>query len=534
MDFHDETLKNLARCITAIASGQVVPCKLSPEEIEDDLVEVVEAVKQLIANFSVLRQFSIALANGCIDFDVPPKMHLTDPLKSLQASLKHLTWQTQRVAAGNFDQRVDFLGEFSVAFNQMVDALREKHRIESEATALAQQAREIAENASKTKSTFLASASHEIRTPLNGILGITQVLIGREGLDEEVREELTTILDFGNTLLTLLNDLLDMSKIEAGKLEIAPVQEDLKKTLKAIHKLFLPLAENKGIRFSLEIDDELPAVLKFDPTRIRQCVSNLISNAIKFTSEGGVRVHVTHREIDDDDIMVSVAVTDTGIGINEEAIGKLFAEFSQADNSTTRQYGGTGLGLAISRKLAVMMGGNVTVESEFGKGSTFTFCFSAKVVTSEQSLSSEEVDTGEPVDLRNQRVLVVDDNAINRRIAGMMLGPCECAVTEAADGKTALELLEKQTFDLVLLDVHMPDMDGMEVISHIRASEKSWHNIHVIALTGDAMSGDKERLLAVGMDGYVSKPIDQTELIKEIRRVSSLPLNALRTQNPAA
>ncbi len=539
----DGILKDIAQRITALASGQVVkPLAVAPD-LDGEVADVVQALNMLIANFKILHEFSVALANGRVDFDIPPRLHLLDSLKSLQSSLKHLTWQTQEVANGDYEQRVDFLGDFSEAFNKMVAALRDKQEREREAMNLIQKhaaeltvARNAAENANKTKSAFLANVSHEIRTPLNGILGMGQVLLANQGLDPPLRDGLEIIMDSGNILMSLLNDVLDMSKIEAGKLDISFEEADLWHTFKAVHTLFLPRAEEKSIGLVLDIADDVPKRLKFDYTRVRQCFSNLVSNAIKFTTIGDVRVRVTQQMHDNGDMMITAAVSDTGIGISDDTLDRLFSEFSQADASTTRRFGGTGLGLAITRKLARMMGGDVTVDSVFGEGSTFTLEFRAEVVAQPEipDIAPLTEDNGQPAPiLQDVQVLLADDNAINRKVGTMLLAPFGATITEAVNGKEVLEKLEQQHFDIILLDVHMPVMDGLEAIAHIRASAAPWRDISVIALTADAMSGDREKLLEAGMDGYIAKPIDQNAMLEEMCRVMS-HAQAKNEQNPAA
>ncbi|MEJ2116993.1 MAG: ATP-binding protein, partial [Alphaproteobacteria bacterium] len=397
-------------------------------------------------------------------------------------------------------------------------------------------ARKAAENANKTKSAFLASVSHEIRTPLNGILGMGQVLLADQELNPSLRDGLETIMDSGNILMSLLNDVLDMSKIEAGKLEIAFEEGDLWHTFKAVHTLFLPRAEERGISLELNIADDVPKRMRFDITRVRQCISNLVSNAIKFTTFGNVSVNVTLQTQGNGEILVAAAVTDTGIGISDGTLDRLFSEFSQADASTTRRYGGTGLGLAITRKLARMMGGDVTVDSVFGEGSTFTLAFHAEAIAQSEApviapLTGEDGQQA-PV-LQDVRVLLADDNAINRKVGTMLLTPFGAEISEAVNGKDVLEKLEQQPFDIILLDVHMPVMDGLEAISHIRASAEPWRDIAVIALTADAMSGDREKMLAAGMDGYIPKPIDQNIMIEEMCRILSRT-QTVAGQNPAA
>ena len=381
-----------------------------------------------------------------------------------------------------------------------------------------------AEASNEAKSSFLANMSHEIRTPLNGVLGMAQVL-ENESLTAFQQESVRTILDSGQTLMVLLNDVLDLSKIEAGKLDILPIDGEIESVLLHLQKLFLPRAVEKSIALSVDIDPMIPKILRFDYVRIHQCVANLISNALKFTKAGGVSVSVKHEVVDAGEYTLAVAVTDSGIGISEEAAARLFSEFSQADASTTRQFGGTGLGLAITRKLARMMGGDVTVTSQPGAGSTFTLTFRASAASSSKSAPAPapaQENRAPTTALLGLKILLVDDNAINRSVARLLLAPSGVVVTEAANGREALDRLAEQQFDLVLLDVHMPVMDGPETIRHIRAAETPWRAIRVIALTADAMSGDKERLISLGMSGYASKPIEQRALIHEIHRVLSI------------
>ncbi len=386
-----------------------------------------------------------------------------------------------------------------------------------------EKARNKAESANEAKSTFLANMSHEIRTPLNGMLGMAQVLAS-SNLDEAQREQVDAILDSGKTLISLLNDVLDLSKIEAGKLEIAPVDADLSHVLRRLQKLWEAVAEEKGMALSMDFGSSLVPQLKFDTVRVRQCVANLISNAVKFTSEGEVAVHASMPKTGPNAGLVQIRVTDTGIGMDEETQNRLFAPFTQAEASTARRFGGTGLGLSISRKLAQMMGGDLTVKSRVGEGSTFTFTFAAEP-SSGQAKPSEGSDEGARAAARQSgpmNILVVDDVALNRKVARLFLETQGWKINEASHGGEALEKLAVDSFDLVLLDVHMPVLDGPSTLKKLRESGEPYANVPVIALTANAMSGDRAKYLAMGMDGYISKPIDQRELFAEIARVRSL------------
>lgn len=422
------------------------------------------------------------------------------------------------------------------------------------------EARKAAEAASAAKSEFLASMSHEIRTPLNGILGMAQALRSRN-VNPDEQDMISIILESSKSLMTILNDILDLSKIEAGKLDMSPVEGDLRHRVSRLQKFYLPMAEEKGIYLKLVVDPNLPSTLVFDPVRIRQCVSNLISNAIKFTATGGIVIAVKGTVLDGEPVRhkITIHVSDTGIGISREARANLFNKFEQADGSTTRNYGGTGLGLAIARRLARMMGGDITVASKSGRGSVFTMTFEAEqgaestakpgrrlhdkpMLVASDAVHMPELKTPAkmpaPVaqvrrgmdSLNGLRVLIVDDNTTNRRVARLFVEPQGLVATEAENGKEALEILAREPYDLVLLDMHMPVMDGREAIRRIRASSEPWAKIPVIALTADAMSGDREKCLALGMDGYVPKPVDQRELFVEILSVMA---NDQRSHNQA-
>lgn len=394
-----------------------------------------------------------------------------------------------------------------------------------------------AKAASQSKSEFLAAMSHEIRTPLNGVLGMAQSLKHAE-LPQAEMEKVNTILESGKSLLLLLNDVLDLSKIEAGKLEIAAVPADLRHTIERTCDLFEALAAEKGLTFETVIADDIPRALIHDPLRVRQCLSNLISNAIKFTDRGRVSVSASSETLADQHCSVTISVTDTGIGMDAEAQSRLFQAFSQADSSITRKFGGTGLGLAISRQLARLMGGDLYVTSAAGGGSTFTLAMRARRAAMEDGPlvrpGSGAGHHSSSASLLGTRVLLADDNAINRQVVRLFLAPLGCEISEARNGQEALDQLANESFDLVLLDVHMPVMDGKEAIRRIRASNSVWSAVPVIALTADAMAGDRERLLALGMTDYLPKPLDQRALISKTinllnqRAIASQPMAVVR------
>jgi PAS domain S-box-containing protein len=388
------------------------------------------------------------------------------------------------------------------------------------------EARKAAETANESKSAFLASMSHEIRTPLNGILGMTQALSAQPMPQDQV-EMVNTIAESGEVLMALLNDVLDISKIEAGKFEINRIEDDLRISLARVERLFSPTANEKNLALEFTFDQSIPPSIMLDPVRVRQCVSNLVSNALKFTPSGTIAVHAAWAMSADGKPMVSIAVSDTGVGIAEDAQGKLFESFVQADSSTARRFGGTGLGLAISRKLARLMGGDLTLKSEHGKGSTFTLTFEAEQVV--RAAADPKEKSPAPVDaadvslagFRGKRLLLVDDNRINRQVVRLLLASQGLAISEAANGEEALAALAANEFDVVLLDIHMPVMDGPTAIRLIRSSDQAWRSVPVIALTADAMAGDAERYLAMGMSAYVSKPVNKRDLEQKLASVLS-------------
>ena len=380
-----------------------------------------------------------------------------------------------------------------------------------------------AEHATQLKSEFLANMSHELRTPLNGILGMAQVLTGGD-LSSAQAEQVSIILESGQSLLAILNDILDLSKIEAGRMEMSFVEADIRHKLARVCKLYQPIAEDKGINLRLVVDPSVPSLLMLDTVRVRQCVGNLISNAVKFADKGDILVVVTAQARSNDTTRITIHVSDNGCGIPQDKVAQIFESFVQADGSTTRKYGGSGLGLPISRKLARMMGGDITVASEPGKGSIFTLTLDSQIVRQEtpaafppsvtpNTLNDSRTVATHPVSRTATRVLVVDDNAINRRVARSFLEQNDYDVYEACDGLQALDRLGAGRFDLVLMDINMPELDGQRALDRLRAEDGPNVDVPVIALTADSMRGDREKYIARGFNGYVSKPIDQRSIL---------------------
>ncbi|HVK41646.1 MAG TPA: ATP-binding protein [Phenylobacterium sp.] len=380
-------------------------------------------------------------------------------------------------------------------------------------------ARAEALEASRAKSSFLAMMSHELRTPMNGVLGMAHALAATN-LNRQQGDYLDMIVQSGDGLMAVLNDLLDLSKIEAGKLDLETVSFDIDKLGRQICLMWSETARLKGLDLALDIDPATPAWLAGDPVRVRQILLNLISNALKFTEQGGVSVRISpvipHG--------VEIIVADTGLGMRQDQQAKLFQPFSQAETSTTRRFGGTGLGLSICRQLAEMMGGAISVISEPGEGSTFRVLLPLSAGPAPLQVETES----DVVSLEGRRILVVDDNRVNQAVATAILEAAGALVTVAEDGVESLEKLQVGGFDVVLMDVHMPRMDGVVALGHIRAGEAGRADVPVIALTADAMSGDGERLISLGFDDAHPKPIQPAELLYAVAAHCSRGAHALR------
>jgi CheY-like chemotaxis protein len=357
---------------------------------------------------------------------------------------------------------------------------------------------------------------------MNGVIGMAELLLRTE-LDSDQREFAQTIRSSADTLLAILNDILDFSKIEAGRMHIERISIDPRVPVKEVLDLLAEQAQRKDLEITQHIEPDVPGCVTGDPTRLRQVLTNLVGNAIKFTERGAVRVHVSvEREAGAP--WLRFAVTDTGIGIPREARSRLFQSFSQADGSTTRKFGGTGLGLSICKRLVELMGGEIGVESTGGVGSSFWFRLPVELATGceiSRSSSHPTRSARRAADDSRARpaVLLAEDNAVNRRVAIRMLESLGCAVDTAIDGREAVRAASRREYALILMDCHMPELDGLEATRELRRLEAgSGRRVPILALTANAMSGDRQRCVEAGMDDYLSKPIEMAALERAISR----------------
>ena len=448
----------------------------------------------------------MAMKVGASDYLVKGSISSQTLESSIRYSIAHaMHIKEMKALNSNLEKRVD----------DRTRMLREAILELTEAKDCAERERQIAEDAVKSKQQFLANMSHEIRTPMNAIIGFTKIVL-KTKLDKKQQEYIDAIKVSGDALIVLINDILDLAKVDAGKMTFEQTPFKLSTSITAMLHLFETKIQEKNLELVKEYDSTIPEVLLGDAVRLHQIILNLVSNSVKFTNEGKITVSVRKLKEDAEKVTIEFRITDAGIGISESNLGNIFKDFQQATSGTARLFGGTGLGLAIVKQLVERQGGTITVKSKEGKGSTFAFVLNFKKTNAKMDSDSHREETGVELEtgLKNVRVLVVEDMALNQLLMKTILVGFGFELDIAGNGKIAIEKLQTNTYDIILMDLQMPEMSGFEATAHIRNTMNS--QTPIIALTADVTTVDVEKCKAAGMNDYIAKPVDEKLLYSKI------------------
>lgn len=533
--------------VNVVIPGEMGELAILAEQLKTESLLKQEALyantqKSIEFNETILWIFSIAGAIVTIGFALWTARRISGPIVSITSTFKRLAageslsdipGMTRTDEIGQLAQSANVFRQMNVRTQELLEQAEVTSRELAQREQLLEQAIVKAEDANLAKSRFLAAMSHEIRTPMAGVIGMSELLINTE-LSPQQLDWATTIKSSGQNLLVILNEILDQSKLEAGMLVIDVIDVHLHSMVEDVVLLFGPKVEEKGIRLSLEVDERLPVGIKADPLRVGQILSNFLSNALKFTQSGTIAVQAVLDESESDFPFIRFSVTDSGIGLSKETAARLFSAFVQADSSTSRTYGGTGLGLSISKQLAQLLGGQIGVDSLEGSGSTFWFTIPMVKAEGDVAARNKAQSSDRWLASRQLSILVAEDNEVNQELITTILQALGHEVRIAQNGLIATEVVTQHHFDLVLMDIRMPVMDGVQATQHIRAMSSAIAHIPIIALTADITTGNIKEYMDAGVNDICSKPLVLPQLLKAIDKLLGTEIHTmLPSMHPA-